>query len=110
MITQADDEGRLRTGAHHLALAFFHDVSLTPEIESQLHQMVRLRKIQLYKDDKNESCVSLINFASHHVSERPTPSRIQKPPHKSPSLRRVLGEDSVRKERERERERERESS
>ena len=23
MITQADDEGRLRTGAHHLALAFF---------------------------------------------------------------------------------------
>lgn len=96
MITQADDEGRLRTNAHHLALAYFHDASLTTDIEGQLNLMARLGMIQRYRDSQNEFCVSLINFASHQVIERPTASRIDKPPETSVKPRRILGERSVR--------------
>lgn len=94
LVTQADDEGRLRTDPQHLAIAFLHNPSLAPEIDAQLSEMARLGMIQRYKDAQKLPCVALPNFAAHQLIDKPTPSRIQKPPEKSGRSRRALPETS----------------
>lgn len=87
LITQADDEGRQHTDAHHIAAVHLSDKSLTPEVQSQLAQMERLAMIRRYKDVQGAHCLALLNWASHQKISHPSESRIQKPPDFSRTLR-----------------------
>lgn len=88
MITQADDEGRLHTDAHHLATAFLSPGVETPDVQSQMVVMERRGMIRQYRDAKKEPCVALLNWNLHQRIDHPTPSRIQEPPPVSRGLAR----------------------
>lgn len=80
LITQADDEGRLHTDAAHVSSAYLGDPRLAVDVDQQLRQMERQGMLQRYRDTNGLPCIALLNWTSHQRIDRPSPSRIQKPP------------------------------
>jgi hypothetical protein len=95
MITQADDEGRLHTDAHHLATVHLPGSGVTTiEVASQLKLMQRLGMVQPYRDHENQTCFAILNWSAHQRIDHPTSSRIQAPPVLSRPLARIRADST----------------
>lgn len=80
LITQADDEGRQYTDAHHIARAFLGDGRLTSGVKAALRQLEASSMITLYQLDDSSWVAQLQNFGAHQKISHPTPSRIPPKP------------------------------
>jgi len=78
LITQADDEGRLRTDAHHLALTCLQG-NRTPAVQQALYSLVQRRMVVMYEVE-GESFIALTSWDAHQRVSHATPSRIPAPP------------------------------
>jgi hypothetical protein len=92
LITQADDEGRLKTDA--LTLSTFLVPAVAGEVEAQLQVMEDRGMVRRYGGRNRQLYISLCNWPAHQRIDHPTKSKIPPPPISKP--RRVLGESSRR--------------
>ena len=78
LITLADDEGRVKTDAHHLAVTCLHG-NRAPAIEKALSVLVQRRMLVIYRH-RETIYMALVNWSVHQRVSHATPSRIPPPP------------------------------
>jgi hypothetical protein len=83
LITQADDEGRLR-GATELirSLIFPYDPddAHAENVERWLYELVQVGLIVRYEADRGCSYISVVGWSDHQKVNHPTPSKLPAPP------------------------------
>lgn len=90
LITQADDEGRLKTDA--VTLSTFLVPAVPDEVEAQLCVMEDRGMVRRYGGRARQLYLQVVNWSAHQRIDRPTKSAIPPPPISKP--RRALGEPS----------------
>jgi hypothetical protein len=90
LITQADDEGRLKTDA--VTLSTFLVPASADEVEAQLLVMEDRGMVRRYGGRDRQRYLQVVNWNAHQRIDRPTKSGIPPPPISKP--RRALGDSS----------------
>lgn len=78
LISNADDAGRLRTDAKHLARTFLSG-SKAEAVDAQLSRMAEHGMVVRYVADGHD-CLALLNWHHHQKVDHPGKSRIPPPP------------------------------
>lgn len=96
LISNADDEGRLRGNPALLKSTIFpYDEDLTAaDLDDQLDALAERRLIQRYTVDA-QAYIHAVNFKKHQTINRPSPSKLPPPPEDSGTATVPLSEDSV---------------
>ncbi len=92
LIQFADDEGRLKISVAHLATAAFQGLPAVDldDLKPQLDLMQRRGMIQRYKVHGLDF-IWVVNFRTHQLINRPSPSRLPPPPGKTTRARGHVG-------------------